>query len=185
MSTIEPLIIKTYKAAIKLRRASDRQVKAALQLLATELEKNSKLLLKANAQDLARQEPDNPRNDRLMLNEQRIKAIAGSIRKVSRLPDPSGRLLEQRTLSNGLKVEKRAVPLGVVGAIYESRPNVTFDIAALCLRSRNGCLLKGSQEARDTNTAAVALIKKALKASGIDPDSVTLLPSDRESVQQL
>jgi len=185
MNTIEPLIIKTYKAAIELRRASDRQVKAALQLLAAELEKNSKLLLKANAQDLARQEPDNPRNDRLMLNEQRIKAIAGSIRKVSRLPDPSGRLLEQRTLSNGLKVEKRAVPLGVVGAIYESRPNVTFDIAALCLRSRNGCLLKGSQEARDTNAAAVALIKKVLKASGIHPDSVTLLPSDRESVQQL
>ena len=185
MNTIEPLIIKTYKAAIELRRASDRQVKAALQLLAAELEKNSRLLLKANAQDLARQEPDNPRNDRLMLNEQRIKAIAGSIRKVSRLPDPSGRLLEQRTLSNGLKVEKRAVPLGVVGAIYESRPNVTFDIAALCLRSRNGCLLKGSQEARDTNTAAVALIKKVLKASGIHPDSVTLLPSDRESVQQL
>jgi len=185
MSTIEPLIIKTYKAAIELRKASDRQVKAALQLLAAELEKSSRILLKANAQDLARQEPDNPRNDRLMLNEQRIKAIAGSIRKVSKLPDPSGRLLEQRTLANGLKVEKRAVPLGVVGAIYESRPNVTFDIAALCLRSRNGCLLKGSQEARDTNAAAVGLIKKALKASGIHPDAVTLLPSDRESVQQL
>lgn len=185
MNTIEPLIIRTYKAAIELRRASDRQVKAALQLLAAELEKSSGQLLKANASDLARQEPDNPRNDRLMLNAQRIKAIAGSIRKVSRLPDPSGRLLEQRTLANGLKVEKRAVPLGVVGAIYESRPNVTFDIAALCLRSRNGCLLKGSQEARDTNTAAVALIKKVLKASGIHPDAVTLLPSDRESVQQL
>ena len=185
MNTIEPLIIKTYKAAVQLRKASDRQVKAALLQLASELEKNSRSLLKANAQDLARQEPGNPRNDRLMLDDQRIKAIAGSIRKVSKLPDPSGRLLEQRTLSNGLKVEKRAVPLGVVGAIYESRPNVTFDIAALCLRSRNGCLLKGSQEARDTNTAAVALIRKVLKASGIPPDSVTLLPSDRESVQQL
>ncbi|MBS1604846.1 MAG: glutamate-5-semialdehyde dehydrogenase [Bacteroidetes bacterium] len=185
MNTIEPLIIKTYKAAIELRKAGDRQVKAALQLLAAELEKSSGILLKANARDLARQDPGNPRNDRLMLNEQRIKAIAGSIRKVSRLPDPSGRLLEQRTLANGLKVEKRAVPLGVVGAIYESRPNVTFDIAALCLRSRNGCLLKGSQEARDTNAAAVALIKKVLRASGIHPDAVTLLPSDRESVQQL
>jgi glutamate-5-semialdehyde dehydrogenase len=185
MNSIEPLIIKTYKAAVQLRKVSERQTKAALQLLASELEKNTKLLLKANASDLARQEPDNPRNDRLMLNEQRIKAIAGSIRKVSRLPDPSGRLLEQRTLSNGLKVEKRSVPLGVVGAIYESRPNVTFDIAALCLRSRNGCVLKGSQEARDTNAAAVALIRKVLKASGIHPDAVTLLPSDRESVQQL
>ncbi|MBS1660656.1 MAG: glutamate-5-semialdehyde dehydrogenase [Bacteroidetes bacterium] len=185
MKTIEPLIIKTYKAAIELRKASDKQVKAALLLLASELEKNSQLLLKANAKDLGRQAPDNPRNDRLMLNEQRIRGIAGSVRKVSRLPDPSGKLLDKRTLPNGLRVEKRAVPLGVVGAIYESRPNVTFDIAALCLRSRNGCLLKGSADAADTNKAAVGIIKKALKASGIAPDCVTLLPAEREVVQEL
>jgi len=84
-----------------------------------------------------------------------------------------------------LRVEKRAVPLGVVGAIYESRPNVTFDIAALCLRSRNGCLLKGSQEAADTNKAAIVLIKKALKENGINPDAVTLLPAERETVEEL
>jgi glutamate-5-semialdehyde dehydrogenase len=185
MKSIKPLILKTYKAAVELRRASDRQVKMALQLLAAELEAQSGLLLRANARDLGRQDPDNPRNDRLLLNEQRIRAIAKSIRKVSRLPDPSGKLLDKRTLANGLKVEKRAVPLGVVGAIYESRPNVTFDIAALCLRSRNACLLKGSQEANDTNKAAVGLIKKALKASGIHPDCVTLLPADRETVQEL
>ena len=185
MKSIKPLILKTYKAAVELRRASDRQVKTALGLLAAELEAQSGLLLKANARDLERQDPDNPRNDRLMLNEQRIRAIAKSIRKVSRLPDPSGKLLDKRTLPNGLKVEKRAVPLGVVGAIYESRPNVTFDIAALCLRSRNACLLKGSQEANDTNKVAVGLIKKALKASGIDPDCVTLLPANRETVQEL
>lgn len=179
------MILKTYKAAVELRRASDRQVKTALQLLAAELEAQSGLLLRANARDLGRQDPDNPRNDRLLLNEQRIRAIAKSIRKVSRLPDPSGKLLDKRTLANGLKVEKRAVPLGVVGAIYESRPNVTFDIAALCLRSRNACLLKGSQEANDTNKVAVGLIKKALKASGIHPDCVTLLPADRETVQEL
>jgi glutamate-5-semialdehyde dehydrogenase len=185
MKSIKPLILKTYKAAVELRRASDRQVKTALQLLAAELEAQSGLLLRANARDLGRQDPDNPRNDRLLLNEQRIRAIAKSIRKVSRLPDPSGKLLDKRTLANGLKVEKRAVPLGVVGAIYESRPNVTFDIAALCLRSRNACLLKGSQEANDTNKLAVGLIKKALKASGIHPDCVTLLPADRETVQEL
>ena len=185
MKSIKPLILKTYKAAVELRRASDRQVKTALQLLAAELEAQSGLLLRANARDLGRQDPDNPRNDRLLLNEQRIRAIAKSIRKVSRLPDPSGKLLDKRTLANGLKVEKRAVPLGVVGAIYESRPNVTFDIAALCLRSRNACLLKGSQEANDTNKVAVGLIKKALKASGIHPDCVTLLPADRETVQEL
>ena len=185
MKSIKPLILKTYKAAVELRRASDRQVKTALNLLAAELEAQSGPLLKANARDLERQDPGNPRNDRLLLDEQRIRAIAKSIRKVSRLPDPSGKLLDKRTLPNGLKVEKRAVPLGVVGAIYESRPNVTFDIAALCLRSRNACLLKGSQEANDTNKVAVGLIKKALKASGIHPDCVTLLPAERETVREL
>jgi len=185
MKSIKPLILKTYKAAVELRRCTDRQVKTALNLLAAELEAQSGVLLKANARDLERQNPDNPRNDRLLLNEQRIGAIAKSIRKVSRLPDPSGKLLDKRTLPNGLKVEKRAVPLGVVGAIYESRPNVTFDIAALCLRSRNACLLKGSQEANDTNKVAVGLIKKALKASGIHPDCVTLLPAERETVQEM
>jgi len=185
ITKIEPLIRKTHRAAVELRRASDKQVKSALQLLAKSLEQESAVVLKANAKDVARQDAGNPRTDRLLLNEKRIRAIAQSIRKVSRLPDPSGKLLDSRTLGNGLKVEKRAVPLGVVGAIYESRPNVTFDIAALCLRSRNGCVLKGSQEAADTNRAAIRLIHKALEASGIHPDCVTLLPPEREVVQEL
>ncbi len=184
-TTIQPLILKTYKAAEGLRRASEGQIKKALQLLAAELETGSGALLRANAKDMRRQEPGNSRNDRLLLNEQRIRAIAMSIRKVGRLPDPSGKLLEKRTLANGLKVEKRSVPLGVVGAIYESRPNVTFDIAALCLRSRNACVLKGSQEADATNRAAMVLIKKALRSAGIDADCVTLLPSGRETVKEL
>jgi glutamate-5-semialdehyde dehydrogenase len=182
---IQSLIQRTHKAAAALRRASDRQVKMALKELASLLVSQQAALLRANAKDLARQDPDNPRKDRLLLNEARIRAIAGSVLTVSRLPDPSGKLLDSRTLANGLRVEKRAVPLGVVGAIYESRPNVTFDIAALCLRSRNGCLLKGSQDAADTNKAGIALIKKALRSSGIDPDCVTLLPPDRETVQEL
>ena len=183
--TIVPMIRRTHRAAGALRRASETQIKTALRVLAKSLEEEQGALLRANAKDIARQEPGNPRNDRLLLNEKRIGAIARSIRKVSRLPDPSGRLLDSRTLANGLKVEKRSVPLGVVGAIYESRPNVTFDIAVLCLRSRNGCVLKGSQEAADTNRAAVVLIRKALKSAGIDPDCVTLLPPDREVVQEL
>lgn len=183
--SIESLFIKTHQAAVELRRASGRQIQGALRALAAALEARPAALLRANAKDLARQEPGNPRNDRLLLNEQRIASIAGSIRKVSRLPDPSGRLLDKRTLDNGLRVEKRAVPLGVVGAIYESRPNVTFDIAALCLRSRNGCVLKGSQEADDTNRAAMKLIREALVANGLPPEVVTLLPSERETVQEL
>jgi glutamate-5-semialdehyde dehydrogenase len=182
---IQPLIIRTHKAAAALRRASDQQVKMVLKELASLLESQQAGLLRANAKDLGRQAPDDPRRDRLLLNEQRINAIARSIRKVSRLPDPSGKLLDSRVLANGLRVEKRAVPLGVVGAIYESRPNVTFDIAVLCLRSRNGCLLKGSQEAAETNKVAMGLIRRALKVGGLPPDCVTLLPSERETVQEL
>src|SRR6266852_4790827 len=97
MKSIEPLIIKTYKAAITLRNVSDRQLKKALLMLARELEKNSDIILKANKKDLTKQDPANPRNDRLMLNESRIQNIAASIRKISRLPNPSGKSLEKRT----------------------------------------------------------------------------------------
>jgi glutamate-5-semialdehyde dehydrogenase len=183
--TIEPMIIKAHRAAVGLRGAGGRQVQDVLKALAGLLETSAGPLLRANALDLARQDVDDPRRDRLLLTRERIEAIAGGIRKVSRLPDPSGRVLERRVLANGLRVEKLAVPLGVVGAIYESRPNVTFDIAALCLRSRNGCLLKGSQEAAETNKAAMGLIRKALKAGGLPPDCVVLLPPGREVVQEL
>lgn len=185
INSIEPLIRKTCKAAVSLRKASDKQIKGVLQSLATALEAKSATLLRANKKDLALQGPDNPRNDRLLLNGQRIKNIAASIRKVRQLPDPTGKILEERTLPNGLALQKISVPLGVVGVIYESRPNVTFDIASLCLRSRNACVLKGSSEADHTNRAAVALIKKVLKEHDIDPDCVTLLPPQREVVQEL
>jgi len=185
MKPIEPLIIKTYKAAIDLRNSSDKQIKAALKSIADGLLKDAAILLKANAKDLAKQEPDNPRNDRLMLNEQRIKNIANSIRNISKLPNPAGVILQQRTLPNGLQLQKISVPMGVVGAVFESRPNVTFDIAALCLRSQNACLLKGSSDADETNKVSIKIIKNALKQNNLNPDCVTLLPSDREAVKEL
>jgi glutamate-5-semialdehyde dehydrogenase len=179
------MIRKVHQAAAGLRGADGRQVKTALRALAELLETSAGLLLRANALDLARKDPNDPQRDRLLLTDERILAIAASIRKVCRLSDPSGRVLERRVLGNGLRVEKRAVPLGVVGAIYESRPNVTFDIAALCLRSRNGCLLKGSQEAAETNKAAMVLVRKALKVAGLPQDCVVLLPPEREVVKEL
>ncbi|ULQ56982.1 glutamate-5-semialdehyde dehydrogenase [Flavihumibacter rivuli] len=185
MKSVLPLIKKTHQAATSLQLLTDKQVRQALKGIATAMEAEAKGLLKANAMDLAKQDPNNPRNDRLLLNEQRIKAIANSLRKVAQLPDPTGRVLEKRTIEKGLKLEKISTPLGVVGAIYESRPNVTFDIAGLCLRSRNACLLKGSSEAEHTNSFSVKLIKKQLKAQGIDPEVVNLLPSAREVVDQL
>src|SRR5262249_38894389 len=121
MASIEPLLIKTHSASAGLRRASGQQLQDGLSALADSLLGEQATLLKANARDLSAQAPDNPRNDRLLLNEQRIRGIAEAIRKVAALPDPSGRVLEDRLLPNGLRVEKMAVPLGVVGAIYESR----------------------------------------------------------------
>lgn len=185
MRSIEPILQLSYKAGVELRRAKEGQLKGVLRTLADLLETNRTVLLRANARDLRRQKPGDARNDRLMLNEQRVGAIASALRRVAGLPDPTGKVLDRRTLPNGLEVERIAVPFGVVGAIYESRPNVTFDIAALCLKSRNACVLKGSQEAEDTNKAAIGLIRKALSENGLPPHTVALLPSDREVVQQL
>lgn len=185
MTSINDTLKQTHKAAASIQRASDEQIMNILFNLADELIASRATLLEANAKDLAKQSPDNPRNDRLMLNEQRIKGIADSIRKIANLPDPTGKVLEKRTLPNGLNLQKIAVPLGVVGAIYESRPNVTFDIAALCLRSRNACVLKGSSEAEHSNEVAVSIIRKVLKVNDIDTNVVTLLPSAREVVEEL
>ena len=185
MKTIEPLLKKTYKAAGDLRNTKDATIKKALKMFADAVEANSTILIKANKKDVAKQDANDPKVDRLLLTEPRIKAIANSIRQISKLPNPSGRLLEKKTSPNGLQLEKMAVPLGVVGCIYESRPNVTFDIAALCLRSMNGALLKGSTEAENTNRAAINIIKNVLKENGINPDCITLLPSARETVQEM
>lgn len=185
MDNIQALILKTHKSATALRNASDAEVKKALMTMADLLEAQAPAVMRANKKDLARQDAADPRTDRLMLNEKRIQGIANSIRKVAALPNPSGNIIEKKTLPNGLALEKMAVPLGVVGAIYESRPNVTYDIAALCLRSMNACLLKGSGEAEESNKAAIKIIHAALRQNGLPVDCVTLLPSSRETVPQL
>ena len=185
MKGIESLIIKTYKASSALRNTSDAQIKKALNMLADAVETNMAVILKANSIDVGKQDANDPRTDRLLLNKQRITNIAESIRKISRLPNPAGKVLQKRKLYNGLLLQKVTVPFGLVGTIYESRPNVTFDIAALCLRSMNGCLLKGSSDAENTNRAAIGIIKRVLKENNIHPDCITLLPSGRETVHEL
>lgn len=185
MSKVQSIIEKTYKASTGLRTASPAQIKKLLNEIAVAIEENSKAIIKANQKDLANYNTDNPKADRLLLNQQRLKAIAVSIRKITKLTDPTGKVLEKKVLHNGLLLEKITVPLGVVAAIYESRPNVTFDIAALCIRSRNAALLKGSKDAEHTNMVSVKLIKQVLKRNNINPDCVSLLPSERESVNEL
>lgn len=185
MESIEQLIIKTYRASASLRNATDEQIIQCLTMLADAIENNASVILQANNKDVTRQDVNDPKTDRLTLNAQRISGIANSIRKVATLPNPTGRQLEHRTLYNGLSLEKVSVPLGVVGAIYESRPNVTYDIAALCIRSMNGCVLKGSSDADNSNIEAIKLIKEILSLNNINPDCVTLLPAARESVHEL
>lgn len=185
MQTVEELIIKTYKASASLRNATDEQIGKMLNRLADAIEEKVDVILEANSKDVARQDANDPKTDRLRLNEQRIKNIANAIRTIGRLPNPNGKELESRRLYNGLLLQKVSVPLGVVGAIYESRPNVTYDIAALCIRSMNGCVLKGSGDAENSNMAAINIIKDTLTENGISADCVSLLPSARETVQQL
>lgn len=162
--SIEATLIKANKAKITLQRLPEKKLQQLLYAISKGIRTSEAVLLKANQKDLAAKAADDPKNDRLLLNKARLKSIADAIKNVATLPDPTGRLLTEKTLPNGIRLKKVAVPLGVVGAIYESRPNVTFDIAALCLRSRNACVLKGSSDAQHTNKIAIGIIQKALKA---------------------
>ena len=145
----------------------------------------SDALLEANAADLAAMDRSNPLYDRLMLTRERLEGIASDMRKVASLPSPLDRTLVERTLPNGLKLRKVSVPYGVIGVIYEARPNVTFDVFSLCFKSGSACLLKGSRDADSSTRAAVALIKRVLSAAGAGPDVVNLLPATHEAAQEL
>lgn len=184
-NTVDKIIKDTHKASRVLQFAEEATVQKALSQMASHLEEEATTLLKANRKDVDRLGANDPLADRLLLNEGRIKNIATAIRSVAALPSPVSQLLVKRKLKNGLLLQKVTAPFGVVGMIYESRPNVTFDTAALCLRSKNACVLKGSRQAEHTNIAAVKIIHRALKETGLPPQCVGLLPSDRSSLQHL
>jgi glutamate-5-semialdehyde dehydrogenase len=153
--------------------------------LADEAEKETAFLLEANQKDLDRMDPQDPKYDRLQLSASRIKAIADDIRNVANLHYPVGKVLEERTLPNGLQLSKVTVPLGVVGIIYEARPNVTFDVFSLCLKSGNACLLKGGSDAHESNTAIVSVIRRVIRRHGLDENMLQLLPPDRSATDAL
>ncbi|MBT8053671.1 MAG: glutamate-5-semialdehyde dehydrogenase [Gammaproteobacteria bacterium] len=142
-------------------------------------------ILAANRLDLSRMPESDPKYDRLLLNEDRVRAITDDLRFVAKLPCPVGEVLEQRRLDNGLELSKVRVPMGVIAVIFESRPNVTFDVFALCLKSRNACVLKGSSDAHETNQVIVGLMHEVLTANGIDPAAVFLAPPEREWLPQI
>lgn len=173
------------RAATQVALLPDEVRAEALVAVADAIEAHGSELLAANAGDLARMDPQNPLYDRLKLDPGRLSGIASDMRHVAGLPSPLGRVLEDRTLPNGLHLRKVSVPFGVVGVIYEARPNVTFDVFALCLRSGNACILKGGRDADASNRAAVALIRQVLESLGLPPEAVTLLPPDHEAVGDL
>jgi len=138
-------------------------------------------LLEANRQDLRRMDPQNPLYDRLQLTAPRLEAIAADMRHVAELPSPLGLVTDARTLPNGLRIHRVSVPFGVIGVVYEARPNVTFDVFALCFKSGNACVLKGGRDAEASNEAGVSLIREVLSQQGIDDSVVALLPATHEA----
>lgn len=142
-------------------------------------------LLQANAEDLARMDPANPLYDRLQLTPKRLADIANDMRNVSTLPSPLGHVTKQKTLPNGLRLCRVSVPFGVIGMIYEARPNVTFDVFSLCFKSGNACVLKGGRDADCSNRAAVNLIHDVLRRHQVSVDVVALLPATHEATAQL
>jgi len=176
---------KTREAARELARCDDAAIRAVLNSLADEMLASSEEILEANRSDLSRMPQSDPKFDRLLLNDERLKAISNDLRFVADLPSPVGEVLEQRHLDNGLQLSKFRVPMGVIAVIFESRPNVTFDVFALCLKTQNACVLKGSSDAHDTNQVVVRLMHEVLASHGLNPDVVFLAPPQREWLGQI
>jgi glutamate-5-semialdehyde dehydrogenase len=180
-----PIFVAARQAGRALAQVRGAVIDAVLTDLAGELVSHSAELLAANAQDLARMEPTDPKYDRLRLTEARLAGIAADLRQLAALPSPLGRVLEARTLPNGLEISKVAVPLGVVGVVYEARPNVTFDVFAICFKTGNACLLKGGSDAELSNQAGVRLIHHVLARHGVPAAAATLLPTPRQATEAL
>jgi len=168
------------RAARELARCEDRVIRSVLNDLADQAMTSCDTILAANRKDLSRMPEEDPKYDRLLLDRKRLQAICDDLRQVAALPSPVGDVLERRTLANGLELSKLRVPMGVIAVIFESRPNVTFDVFALCLKTRNACVLKGSSDAHDTNRVVVQMMHDVLEQHGVDPGAVFLAPPERE-----
>lgn len=172
-------------ASRTLALQEEKQINAILMAVAEAIPHYMNRILEANETDLSRMNPDNPKYDRLRLTEQRLLDIASDIRNVAALPSPLNQVLEESVRPNGLRLKKVSVPFGVIGIIYEARPNVTFDVFSLCLKSGSACVLKGGSDAAESNRAIVDLLHKVLADLGADTRLVTLLPPGREAAEEL
>ena len=172
-------------ASRKLAKLTDGQINQLLLRLAEAAEESVEVILIENQKDLDRMEPEDPKYDRLRLTKSRIFSIASDIRNVASLPSPLGKVLTEEMLSNGLKIKRVSVPFGVIGIIYEARPNVTFDVFALCIKSGNAAILKGGSDADHSNRAIAEIIKRVLRDQQLDENALILLPPSREATTAL
>ena len=182
---IDNLLDKLRNASYSLAFLEESKINEVLNGVADAIEKETESLLSANALDLARMDKSNPMYDRLMLTPDRLKGIADDMRNVANLESPVGKVIDERVRPNGMKLTRVRVPFGVIGVIYEARPNVSFDVFSLCFKSRNTCALKGGSDADDSNKAIVALIHRVLEQKGVDPSVVELLPAGHEAAAEL
>ena len=185
MITIIPQLEKARKASRELLNLNDDEINKILIRLSEAAIENSSMIIGANKKDLARMDKNDPKYDGLLLNEERIKGIAADIKNVATLPTPLGRIMEEATRPNGMKISKVSVPFGVIGVIYEARPNVSFDVFSLCFKAGNTCVLKGGADAEYSNIAIVEVIHSVLKEYSVNPDVCTLLPATREATSEL
>ena len=177
--------IKAKQASRGLALLTDQQRSDVLLAVADAIVANQDRILAANADDLAKMDRQNPLYDRLQLTEKRLADIAADMRNVAALPTPLGHVTKQKTLPNGLRLCRVSVPFGVIGMIYEARPNVTYDVFSLCFKSGNACVLKGGRDAVASNEAGVAVIHEVLRRQGVSPDVVQLLPATHEATAEM
>ena len=173
------------RASKSLALLTDEQRNEILNAVADAIINHKVRILEANAQDLAKMSKDNPLYDRLQLTDSRLEGIASDMRNVATLPSPLGHVTKQKTLPNGLRLCRVSVPFGVIGMIYEARPNVTFDVFSLCFKSGNACILKGGKDADCSNREEVALIHEILQQYGVSKDVVALLPATHEATGEM
>ncbi len=179
------LLINAKEASRSLALITDIQRNNVLTSLAMTIRERKDDILAANTADLEKMDSDNPLYDRLLLTAQRLEAIADDMDHVSRLPSPLGHILAERTLDNGLHLRRVSVPFGVIGVIYEARPNVTFDVFALCFKSGSACVLKGGKDAENSNRAIISLIHQVLQQHTIDTACATLMPATHEATAEM
>ena len=183
--TLQEMFENAKAASRELALIDDQRKSSLLNQLADAILEANDAILEANALDLARMDRSNPLYDRLLLDEKRLAGIASDMRHVAALPTPLGKTLLERTLDNGLHLRRVSVPFGVIGIIYEARPNVSFDVFSLCFKSGNACVLKGGRDADDSNKAIVAIIHDILVQQGFNPDVVQLLPATHEATGEM